>query len=186
MEAQVKRCKTIVSGILMSAGEARGESSSQTTVRQFLDTWCRTGAPRARWTPSSTTTCWRRQPHGGRCHPGANGFNVLDNAGMHRRTGCACRRSAMPMRCESWSPTGAPAFRPPCSATSARPTSPPRAAGGGLGLFLSMNVARTLGGSVVARNRPEGGARSHHHAFAGCHHPARHRLGRPWTLTACC
>jgi two-component system sensor histidine kinase RegB len=30
--------------------------------------------------------------------------------------------------------------------------------GGGLGLFLSMNVARTLGGSVTARNRPEGGA----------------------------
>ena len=34
MEAQVKRCKTIVSGILLSAGEARGEPSSQTTVRQ--------------------------------------------------------------------------------------------------------------------------------------------------------
>jgi two-component system sensor histidine kinase RegB len=27
-----------------------------------------------------------------------------------------------------------------------------------LGLFLSMNVARTLGGSVVAHNRPDGGA----------------------------
>ena len=30
--------------------------------------------------------------------------------------------------------------------------------GGGLGLFLVVNVARTLGGSVAARNRPEGGA----------------------------
>ena len=30
--------------------------------------------------------------------------------------------------------------------------------GGGLGLFLVVNVARTLGGSVTARNRPEGGA----------------------------
>ena len=30
--------------------------------------------------------------------------------------------------------------------------------GGGLGLFLVVNVARTLGGSVSARNRPEGGA----------------------------
>ena len=30
--------------------------------------------------------------------------------------------------------------------------------GGGLGLFLAMNVARTLGGSVQARNHPEGGA----------------------------
>ena len=30
--------------------------------------------------------------------------------------------------------------------------------GGGLGLFLVVNVARKLGGSVSARNRPEGGA----------------------------
>ena len=30
--------------------------------------------------------------------------------------------------------------------------------GGGLGLFLVVNVARTLGGSASARNRPEGGA----------------------------
>jgi two-component system sensor histidine kinase RegB len=30
--------------------------------------------------------------------------------------------------------------------------------GGGLGLFLAVNVARTLGGSVTAANRPEGGA----------------------------
>ena len=31
-------------------------------------------------------------------------------------------------------------------------------AGGGLGLFLVVNVARTLGGRVEARNKPEGGA----------------------------
>ena len=37
MEAQVKRCKTIVSGILLSAGEARGESSARTTIRTFFD-----------------------------------------------------------------------------------------------------------------------------------------------------
>jgi two-component system sensor histidine kinase RegB len=30
--------------------------------------------------------------------------------------------------------------------------------GGGLGLFLVVNVARTLGGSVSAANRPGGGA----------------------------
>ena len=47
---------------------------------------------------------------------------------------------------------------------------------GGLGLFLSMNVARTLGGSVVYTQPPRRRRRSHHHAFAGCHHPARHRL----------
>jgi two-component system sensor histidine kinase RegB len=30
--------------------------------------------------------------------------------------------------------------------------------GGGLGLFLVVNVARTIGGRVAAHNRPEGGA----------------------------
>jgi len=30
--------------------------------------------------------------------------------------------------------------------------------GGGLGLFLSLNVARTLGGNIVAQNREPGGA----------------------------
>ena len=30
--------------------------------------------------------------------------------------------------------------------------------GGGLGLFLVFNVARTLGGTVRAENRPDGGA----------------------------
>ena len=37
MQTQVLRCKSIVSGILLSAGEARGESSEETTVREFLD-----------------------------------------------------------------------------------------------------------------------------------------------------
>src|SRR3546814_11810553 len=33
MDASVQRCKTIVSGILMSAGEARGEAPQLTTMR---------------------------------------------------------------------------------------------------------------------------------------------------------
>ncbi|NWP89640.1 sensor histidine kinase, partial [Escherichia coli] len=37
MQAEVARCKTIVSGILLSAGEARGIASEFTTVRHFLD-----------------------------------------------------------------------------------------------------------------------------------------------------
>ena len=37
MEAQVMRCKTIVSGILLSAGEARGDSPVETTIRTFVD-----------------------------------------------------------------------------------------------------------------------------------------------------
>src|SRR5690606_32011334 len=37
MQTQLQRCKAIVSGILLSAGEARGESAVRTTVRSFLD-----------------------------------------------------------------------------------------------------------------------------------------------------
>jgi two-component system sensor histidine kinase RegB len=42
-------------------------------------------------------------------------------------------------------------FGKPYLSTKGRPE-------GGLGLFLVVNVARTLGGKVSARNRPEGGA----------------------------
>ena len=160
MEAQVKRCKTIVSGILLSAGEARGESSSQTTVRQFLDTLVQNWrATRSVDTFVYDNLLEGRQPHGGRCHPGANGFNVLDNA-----------RDASPHWVRLQAQCDADALRivvtdrgPGFSAAVLRHIGTPyqstkRAAGGGLGLFLSMNVARTLGGSVVARNRPEGGA----------------------------
>ena len=37
MQAQVQRCKTIVGGILRSAGEASGDAPSATTLRTFLD-----------------------------------------------------------------------------------------------------------------------------------------------------
>jgi two-component system sensor histidine kinase RegB len=37
MQTQLKRCKSIVSGILLSAGETRGESSAATTINTFLD-----------------------------------------------------------------------------------------------------------------------------------------------------
>src|SRR5262249_18448457 len=36
MRAEVERCKTIVSGILMSAGEARGEAPVRSTVGRFF------------------------------------------------------------------------------------------------------------------------------------------------------
>ena len=37
MQGQLDRCKTIVSGILMSSGETRGENPRRTTVRSFVD-----------------------------------------------------------------------------------------------------------------------------------------------------
>ena len=37
MQVQIQRCKVIVSGILLSAGEARSESSVRTTVCTFMN-----------------------------------------------------------------------------------------------------------------------------------------------------
>src|SRR5207237_5915878 len=37
MQVQLQRCKSIVSGILLSAGEARGEAPAETTLHEFLD-----------------------------------------------------------------------------------------------------------------------------------------------------
>ena len=37
MQAQLQRCKSILTGVLLSAGEARGESSLRTTVKVFFD-----------------------------------------------------------------------------------------------------------------------------------------------------
>ncbi|NHN21522.1 sensor histidine kinase, partial [Bacillus amyloliquefaciens] len=36
MRAEVERCKAIVTGILMSAGEARGQAPERTTLRAFV------------------------------------------------------------------------------------------------------------------------------------------------------
>ena len=160
MEAQVKRCKTIVSGILMSAGEARGESSSQTTVRQFLDTLVQNW----RATRSVDTFVYDNllegdSPMVADATAGANGFQCAGQC-----PGCIAALGALAgaVRCRCVANRG---HRPGPRLFGRR--APPhrhalpvhqRAAGGGLGLFLSMNVARTLGGSVVARNRPEGGA----------------------------
>src|SRR6185369_11629500 len=36
MQAQIERCKSIVSGILMSSGQARGEGTIRTSIRHFL------------------------------------------------------------------------------------------------------------------------------------------------------
>ena len=51
MQAQVDRCKTILSGILMVSGEARGEGTVRTTVvaffRDLADEWRASRTPRA-------------------------------------------------------------------------------------------------------------------------------------------
>jgi len=37
MQRQLQRCKSIVSSVLLQAGEARGETAVKTTLNKFLD-----------------------------------------------------------------------------------------------------------------------------------------------------
>jgi len=160
MQTQIQRCKTIVSGILLSAGNTRGEAPTQTTLRTFLDElaaeWRRTRSVRK-------FDC--------RCHldpdlaiVSDSGLqqmihNVLDNAleaspgwvelvATHDGTTLTLRVTD---NGPGFSATMLAHFGQPYQSSKGRP-------GGGLGLFLALNVARTLGGTITARNLEPFGA----------------------------
>lgn len=160
MQAQVQRCKAIVSGILLSAGEARGEASVRTTVRTFLDDLVQG------WRSTRPATPLDYDNRFGHDVPMVSDAalqqmicNVLDNAREASPKGLGftvSRDDEMLTLCVTDAGPGfAPAmlaeFGKPYQSSKGRP-------GGGLGLFLVVNVARTVGGTVTAANRPEGGA----------------------------
>lgn len=160
MEAQVQRCKSILSGILLSAGEARGENSVETTVSTFLDDLVE------EWRATRPAISFTYENRFGHDLPMVSDSalkqmicNVLDNA-----LEASPRWVAFEVEHDGDDLTltvtdGGPGFATgmlaqfgkPYQSTKSRP-------GAGLGLFLVVNVARTLGGKVEARNRPEGGA----------------------------
>ena len=160
MQTQVQRCKSIVSGILLSAGETRGEASVQTTVRKFVD------ALAEEWRSTRTIPQFDYDNDFGTDTPMVSDttlkqmvFNVLDNARDASpgwvRLAVTRNEDALCMTVTDAGPGFAPdmltKLGTPYQSSKNRP-------GGGLGLYLVLNVARTLGGSVEARNRPEGGA----------------------------
>ncbi len=160
MQAQLMRCKSIVSGILLSAGEARGESSVKTTVKVFLDQLV------AEWRASRSIVSFiyeNRIEHDLAVVSDSTLkqmiWNVLDNAleaspqWVHldaTRDGDSLTLVVTDAG-RGFAPGMLDQFGKPYQSTKGRP-------GGGLGLFLVVNVARTLGGTVSARNRDEGGA----------------------------
>lgn len=159
MQVQVARCKSIVTNILLAAGKTRGESPVETTLHALLDDMAeewRTvrNAAGFRYTrrcaddPRIVSDAGLRQMV----------FNVLDNA-LEVSPGWVsldahCRNGELVIDISD----AGPGFEAdvldrlgtPYNSTKGRP-------GGGLGLFLSVNVARTLGGSLTAQNRREGG-----------------------------
>jgi two-component system, sensor histidine kinase RegB len=160
LEAEVRRCKAILTTVLVSAGETRGESAGVTTLHTFLDDlvdeWraARPAAhllydnPVAEDPPIVSDTALRQVI-----------VNLLDNA---------YEASPAWLRFEVGRDGGllllsvtdrGPGFAPeileelgtPYRSSKGRP-------GGGLGLFLVINVVRKLGGRVTVANRLGGGA----------------------------
>jgi len=160
MQTQVQRCKTIVTGILLSAGSARGEASMPTTLGAFIDdTVAHWRATRAGNALRVTKAIDAGLPIVSDSALKQMIDNVLDNA-----LEASPRDIAFDVRNDDETLTlsisdDGPGFPPamleefgkPYQSSKGRP-------GGGLGLFLVVNVARTLGGSATAHNKPQGGA----------------------------
>ena len=160
MQTQLKRCNAIVSGILLSAGEARGESAVRTTMRGFLDGLV------AQWRESRPVRAFAYNNHIREDLPVASDSalkqtidNLLDNAleaspdwvGMDARIEDRNLTLSVVDRGPGFAPGMLAQLGKPYQSTKGKP-------GGGLGLFLAVNVVRKLGGTVTARNRPQGGA----------------------------
>jgi two-component system sensor histidine kinase RegB len=163
MQAALARCKHILSGILRSAGEARGEAPAVTTLHRFFD---------------ELVSEWSAERPAGtlRFHAGSGALgedmplvsdptlkqtvtNLLDNAyevsPKWVRLYAERRDDLLRVEVQDLGPGFAPEMLEnlgkPYQSTRSRP-------GAGLGLFLVVNVIRKFGGTVTAKNRPEGGA----------------------------
>lgn len=160
MQAAVQRCKEILTGILISAGEARGDAPTVTTVNAFLD---------------GLVAQWRAARSAGTLHY-ANGvdedlaivsdtalkqvvFNVLDNAYEVSPSWIHLAAAREGDRLTIRVSDAGPGFTPEMLANFGKPYHSTKGRrGGGLGLFLVVNVVRKLGGTATVSNRPEGGA----------------------------
>jgi two-component system sensor histidine kinase RegB len=161
MQAAVRRCKAIVTGILLSAGEARGETSEAATLNGFIEEIAR------EWRGVHATdvlTVYNRIQDTGL--PVASDaivkqaiFNILDNAFEASPGNIRLIADEVGDMLRLRVVDAGPGFDrdmlsqigKPYQSSKGRP-------GSGLGLFLVVNVARKLSGALSARNLPQGGA----------------------------
>ncbi|HZF46550.1 MAG TPA: ATP-binding protein [Sphingomonadaceae bacterium] len=159
MNAELLRCKRIVSGILMSAGEARGENPAAMPLSGFLSAiaseWAERTSGAVRWIDELEEDFQIISDPALRQVIG----NVIDNAVevspafveiRSRLAGDALELDILD-RGPGFSQEMMDAFGRPYSSTKGRD-------GGGLGLFLVVNVVRKLGGKVEVSNPETGGA----------------------------
>ena len=158
MQAEVQRCKAIVTDILHSAGEPRSEAIESRPAQAFLD---------------EVVNGWW-QNHGtaplGYCSDVGHAtlvadpalrqaiWNLLDNAAevSPAYVGLTARRDEG--RLIVAVTDKGPGFGADQLAVIGKPYQSSKGAGHGLGLFLASNVARRLGGRLEAGNLDDGGA----------------------------
>ncbi|MGJ4909967.1 ATP-binding protein [Bradyrhizobium sp. HKCCYLRH2015] len=160
MEAAVQRCKSIVTDILVSAGQARGEGSAPTTLKAFLTTLV------AEWSAARSARNLTFRNEFGSDPTIVSDValkqaivNVLDNAFEVSREWVefVAERDGDQLLL-SVSDRG-PGFDPAMLGQLGRPYQSSKGRPGrGLGLFLVVNVIRKLGGSVSAWNHRGRGA----------------------------
>jgi len=158
MEGELRRCKSILTGILLSAGEARGEVPVVAGVRDFLHDivadW-RTNHPDVAVSYRNTLRPELRIVSDAALRQIV--LNVLDNAAdaSPGEIAFAADREGddfvlrISDKGKGFAPEILDNFGKPYQSTKGR-------VGGGLGLFLVVNVVRKLGGSVTAHNQPIG------------------------------
>ncbi len=160
MQVQLNRCKEIVSGILKSSGEARGENSEACSIVSFID------GVVDEWEVSRGSA---KLHYTNRLHDDfiiASDillkqilFNILDNAfeaspgwiGLDISRDGGLIVISVRDAGTGFSSDMLAEFGKPYMSTKQRP-------GSGLGLFLVVNVLRKLGGKASALNVPSGGA----------------------------
>ncbi len=159
MEAEVLRCKTIVTEILDSAGEPRGEAMASVAAEDFFNELL------AAWRPThprvaTDFACESADGSAVVASPALRQaiWNLLDNAAE-----ASPRHLAVQVRLDRSGLVVAvldegPGFAPEQLREVGRPHQSTKGAGHGMGLFLAASVARKLGGRLEAANRPGGGA----------------------------
>lgn len=160
MEAELARCKAIVTRILLSSGEARGEESAATTVRGLFDRVI------AEWRAARDFAPMRYDDRFGSDVPIASDivlqqalFSLLDNAAEVSPDGIDIQLARANDTILLSVRDHGPGFASDQLADFGKPyNSSKPGPGRGLGLFLAANVARVLGGTLSARNLPDAGA----------------------------
>ena len=157
MQAEVARCKEIVAGILFAAGEVTGVAPERTTLGRFVAGIVATASARelirveSRFGEDPAIVADRAL--------GQAILNLLDNAAEAGAGAILLTTEPEASDIVITVDDDGRGFDPAMLASVGQPYRTTKARrGAGLGLFLASNVLRTLGGTLAARNRSDGGA----------------------------